>query len=189
MGKIDDFELQKLVDQGVSQAEIAKRFGVSRAAVCQKLKRLEQEKTKVTVIEKAGQIVDDKLDAIDQLQKINSYANELLDLLMRWNRGDDGALRILESQRRIKYGKDGEELATEYKFSDPRQLALRSMGEIREQLRLQMEIFKTLYDMQAVREFQEEVLNTIGSVNPEIREKIIHRLRERKALRQSSLPT
>ena len=32
------------------------------------------------------------------LGKINSYANELLDLLMRWKRGDDEALQILESQ-------------------------------------------------------------------------------------------
>ena len=43
-------------------------------------------------IHHAGEIVEKKLDAIEQLQKIKDYANELLDFLMRWNRGDKTAL-------------------------------------------------------------------------------------------------
>jgi predicted transcriptional regulator len=187
MGKIDDLELQKLIDQGLNQVEIAKHFGVTKVAVCQKLKRLAERKTKVTVMEKAGQIVEKKLDALDQLKKINAYANELLDLLMRWNRGDEEALQIFESQvanKKIRIGKKTE-FVKEYKFSDPRQLALRAMGEIREQLRLQMDIFKTLYDLQAVEEFQKEVLTEIGNAAPDIRDRIIHNLKKRRAVRSA----
>ena len=185
MAKIDDLKLQELQDQGLNQVEIAKCFNVSPAAVCKKIKRLTEGKTKVTVLEKAGQIVDQKMDSIEQLNKINTYANELLDLLMRWNRGDDEALQILESQvtnKKIRIGKETE-FVKEYRFTDPRQLALRAMGEIREQLRLQMEIFRTLYDMQTVKEFQEEVLDAIGSTSPELKERIITKLKERRAIR------
>ncbi len=190
-GKIDEFELQKLLDQGFNQVEIAKHFGVSKVAVCKKIKRLSEGKTKVTVLEKAGQIVENKLDAIEQLKKINDYANELLDLLMRWNRGDKAALQVLESQvtnRKVRIGKKTE-FVKEYKFSDPRQLALRAMGEIREQLRLQLEIFKALYDMQTVKEFQEEVLDVIGSVDPELKDRIIWRLKQRRAIRSTAFST
>lgn len=190
MGKIEDLELEKLMDQGLKQAEIAKHFDVSRAAVCKKIKRLSQSKTKVTVLEKAGQIVENKLDAVDQLKKINSYANELLDLLMRWNRGDNTALQVLESQianKKIRIGKKTK-WVKEYKFTDPRQLALRAMGEIREQLRLQMEIARTLYDVQEMKNFQEEILNVFRDVSPELREQIIRKLKERRAIRSAAFP-
>jgi len=106
---------------------------------------------------------------------------------MRWNRGEDEALQILESQvRKVKIGRgeDAQEV-TEYKFKDPRELALRAMAEIRGQLKLQLEIFQALYDMQAVQQFQAEVLEIIGSVDPEARDEIIRRLTERNALRST----
>jgi hypothetical protein len=106
--------------------------------------------TSHVAIEKAKEVVARKIVTIEQLQKINDYANELLDLVMRWNRGDDVALQILENQvRKIKIGKgENVQWITEYKFKDPREIALRAMQEIREQLKLQMEMYKTLYDLQ-----------------------------------------
>jgi hypothetical protein len=132
-------------------------------------------------------VVDKNLNAVDQLSKINGYANELLDLLMRWNRGDDEALQILESQvKRVRRGtkKDAEEVL-EYRFKDPRELALKAMAEIRGQLSLQLDIFKTLYDVEAIAEFQKEVLEAIAEVNRDVRDKIVQRLKQRRALRGS----
>ena len=57
------------------------------------------------------------------------------------------------------------------------------MAEIRGQLDLQLEIFKTLYDMEAIRDFQEEVLGVIGRTSPEARAEIVRNLRARKAVR------
>ena len=56
--------------------------------------------SKEVALVRAADVVRKELNAVEQLQKINGYANELLDLLMRWNRGDEEALQILESQVR-----------------------------------------------------------------------------------------
>lgn len=125
-----------------------------------------------------------KLDAIGQLQKINDNANELLDLLMRWNRGDETALQILESQVRKVRVRGSEEEVTDYKFKDPRELALKAI-EIRGQINLQLEIFKALYDMKAVAEFQQEVLEAIQDAAPEIRDEIVSNLQKRRAIRST----
>ncbi len=128
-----------------------------------------------------------EINVVDQLQIINLAANEMLDILMRWNRGDDEALQVLESQvRKIRTGK-GENAGeiTEYRFRDPRELAFKAMLEIRGQLKLQLEIFQALYNMQAVQQFQAEVLEIIGNVSPEARDEIIRRLNEKNALRSN----
>ena len=74
------------------------------------------------------------------------------------------------------------ELAIQAKDHDT---TLKAMREIRGQLELQLEIFKTLYDIQAVADFQREVLTAIGEVDSGVRNLIINRLKEGRALRQS----
>ena len=74
------------------------------------------------------------------------------------------------------------ELAIEAEDHDT---TLKAMREIRGQLELQLEIFKTLYDIQAVADFQREVLSAIGEVNSDVKNRIINRLKEGRALRQS----
>ena len=183
--KIDHVKLNQMLRAGKSPKQVAEHFGVSQAAICKARKGLNVAVVKNVVLESAHKVVVEHLDTIGQLQKINQNANELLDLLMRWNRGDPEALQILESQVRKVKVKGSEEDVTEYKFKDPRELALKAMQEIRGQLGLQLDIFKTLYDVQAVAEFQKEVLSAIGEVSPDVRDRIIKRLKEGKALRRS----
>lgn len=182
--KINNMKLIRLVDSGKTQAEAARELGVSRQAVSQRLIELRGRTTKVMAAKKIEQVVEQRLDAVDQLQKINKNANEILDLLMRWQRGDDEALQILESQKKVRVGND-EESIIEYKLKDPRELALKAMAEIRGQLKLQLEIFQTLYDMKAVQEFQQEVLSAIGEADKETRNAIINKLNERRAIRSA----
>ena len=186
-GKIDFNELHQLVTKGKGTSEIAKYFSVTPGAVSQAKKKLKISVVKNVALENAHKVVDKNLDAVAQLQKINKDANELLDVLMRWNRGDDEALQILETQvRKVRIGKgENSEIVKQYKFKDPRELALRAMAEIRGQLNLQLDIFKTLYDMEAVAEFQREVLTSIGEESPSVRNRIIQRLKESRSLRQS----
>lgn len=140
---------------------------------------------KSVALENAHRVVEKNLNSVEQLQKINSHANEILDLLMRWNRGDNEALQILESQVRKVKVRDSEEEITEYKFKDPRELALKAMAEIRGQLKLQLEIFQTLYDITGVAEFQKEVLHAIGEADPETRNRIIQGMQSRRAIRST----
>ena len=65
------------------------------------------------------------------------------------------------------------------------EIKLRIMAEIRGQLKLQLEIFQTLYDMKAVQEFQNEVLTAIGETNSDVRDTIIRRLTEKRAIRSA----
>ena len=64
-------------------------------------------------------------------------------------------------------------------------MKLKIMAEIRGQLKLQLEIFQTLYDMKAVQEFQNEVLSAIGEASPDVRDTIIRRLTEKRAIRSA----
>jgi len=183
--KINDTKLVRLVDEGRSQAEAARELGVSRQAVSKRLIELRGRTTKIIATKKIEQVVDRKLDAMAQLHKINQDANEILDLLIRWQRGEEGALQILESQVRYVKVNGEEEPVKEFKMKDPRELALKAMAEIRGQLRLQLEIFQTLYDMKAVQEFQGEVLSAIGEASPEVRSAIIDKLNQKRAIRSA----
>jgi hypothetical protein len=183
--QFDDKQLLQLIRNGDTVTEAARKLGVGAGAVCNRLKRLNVAVSRNVTIRAAHKIVDREINALDQLQKINRDANEVLDLLMRWSRGEEDALRILESQvRKTKVRGRGEEIS-EYRFKDPRELALKAMQEIRGQLKLQLEIFQALFDMRAVQQFQTEVLEVIGSVSTEARDEIIRRLTERNALRSA----
>ena len=183
--KIDRVKLDQMLGEGKPQREIAQYFGVTDGAISKAKNELKVAVVKNVALESAHKVVDKHLDTIGQLQKINENANELLDLLMRWSRGDEEVLQILEGQVRKVKVRGAEQEVTEYKFRDPRELALKAMQEIRGQLNLQLDIFRTLYDVQAVAEFQKEVLTTIGEVSPDVRDRIIQRLKESRALRQS----
>jgi len=184
--KIDRVKLNQLLKAGKSQREVAQVFDVTEGAISKAKKELNLAVVKNVTLESAHKVVDKNLDAVAQLQKINTYANELLDLVMRWQRGDIEALWILESQVKevMKGGKGKDvEFVKEYRMKDPREIALRAMAEIRGQLNLQLDIFKTLYDLEAVQEFQKEVLETIGEVDQYVRREIIERLKEKRAVR------
>jgi predicted transcriptional regulator len=186
--KINDRKLLQLIDKdGKSQSEAARQLGVSRQAVNQRLAEIRGKTTKVVVAKKLEEVVDHKIDAIEQLTRINEYANEILELLMRWNRGDNEALQVLESQvaaKKVRIGTEELEVK-EVKFKDPRELALKAMAEIRGQLKMQLEIFQALFSLQAAEEFQNVVLETIAEVDPKVRNEIIRRINNKRTVRSA----
>jgi len=185
--KIDKTKLSQMLKSGKSQRQIAQFFGVTEGAVSKAKKELNICVVKNLALENAHRVVDKNINAIDQLQKINDHANWLLDLLMNWQKGDGHALQVLETQvstKKVRVG-DQEEFVREFKFKDPRELALKAMAEIRGQLKLQLEIFQCLYDLKAIQEFQTEVLTAIGEVDPDVRKRIVHNLNQKRALRSA----
>ena len=185
----DTKKILELLNSGMTQAEVARSFGISKQAVNQRMKRF-KTKTTVAAVTPAHveSVVQDKLNTIEQLKKTNVYANELLDACMAWTRGDETAIQVLESAaRKIKVGGGGEDAVkwvTEYKFKDPREIALKAMAEIRNQLKLQFDIFTTIYSMRAAEEFQAAVLDTIGELHPDVATEIVRRLHARQSVRQ-----
>lgn len=174
-----------MLSAGKSVKECAKHFRVTSGAISQHKKNLHVAVVKSVAMENAHRVVDKNLNAVDQLQKINGHANELLDFCMRWQHGDDEALRILENQvRTVRVGKDNVPVS-EYKFKYPREIALKAMAEIRGQLKLQLDIFQCPYDVKAVQEFQTEVLTIIGEIDKNVRNRIIDRLGQKRAIRST----
>jgi hypothetical protein len=188
--KIDLDLLEQMISvEGKTLTQCAKHFNVSISAISQQRKKLgiviKKNVARSVVTQRAPMIEAKRLDAIEQLQKINNNANEMLDLCMKWIKGDDVAIQALEScVRKVNVGsKKAPILVDGVKFKDPHEIALSSMSEIRNQLRLQLEIFKTLYDAEAVREFQNELIALLGETSPELRDKFIQRLREKGVVR------
>lgn len=56
--KVDATALQQFLDAGHSQADAATRFGVSQAAISQRVKQARIATSKVVALERAAQVVD-----------------------------------------------------------------------------------------------------------------------------------
>ena len=139
-----------MVDQGMSQVDIAAEFNVSKAAVSKRIQEVRGKTTHAIVADKIDKVIEGKIDFFEQLEKINRKANALLDAA-------EG-----ETQDTIKL-----------------------MAEIRNQLKLQLELFETMYSLKAAAEFQDVVLEVIGKVDPDVRKQIITELNARSAIRSA----
>ena len=78
--RIDTDTLRRLVDEGRSQAEIARHFRVSESAVSQRLSKLKMLTSRVAALEKAGEVVDEKLSAVQRLEKVQ----DIIDRQLAW---------------------------------------------------------------------------------------------------------
>jgi len=187
-GKIDFNELHQLVTKGKGTSEIAKYFSVTPGAVSQAKKKLKISVVKNVALESAHKVVDKNLDAIDQLQRVNQVANQLLDELT----GEDQVIDRMVKAVEVSLEYEGDPISQKkyirqviLRVNQDKNTALKACAEIRGQLSLQLDIFKTLYDMQAVAEFQKEVLTAIGEEAPHVRNRIIQRLKESRSLRSA----
>ena len=159
--KIDRIKLNQLLKAGKSQREIAQVFDVTEGAISKAKGELNIAVVKNVALENAHKVVGKNLDAVEQLQKINKAANQLLDELM----GKEKVVQELATVvNKINEGNpaDIKEITKAVKqiLSD-KNTALKACQEIRGQLSLQLDIFKALYDMQAMAAFQREVLDAI----------------------------
>lgn len=187
VAKIDKVKLHQMLSQGKSGVECAQHFGVTPGAISRARKELSVAVVKNVTLESAHKVVEKELDLLDQLYRINSDAHEMLDNCMAWMRGEDEALQVLEGQVRkvrVGNGEDAQEV-TEYKFKDPREIALKAMQRIEAQLRLQFDIYERLYGMQGSAEFQREVMQVITEADKETGVKLARRLKELCMLRLS----
>jgi transcriptional regulator with XRE-family HTH domain len=185
MTRIDYRELDQMLRAKKPYSQIAKRFGVTKGRISQAKREMRNQINKVTTLEKASEVVHEHLDIMSQLRHINGDATRMLDLLIRWQEGDPEALRVLESQvKTVKFGKDGEEIsALEVKMKDPRELALKCMAEIRNQIKLQFDMYDAYLEFNDRKKFQLEVLGILDEFEPGVKQRAINRLKDRALLR------
>jgi len=160
--KVSDVDLRAYLDAGHSQAEAARHFGVSEPAIHQRLKRMRTLTSQVVALEKAGQVVEEKLTATARLERVQ----EVIDEELQW------AVRQARQE-----GADRTALAD---------VILKLAGEVRQQLGLQLAISRTLVDLRVVKDFQETVIDAIREEAPETAQRILTRLKERRTLRPSA---
>ena len=164
--KVDPDELRRLIANGRSQSAAAKHFGVSEAAISQRVRKLRIDTTKVVALERAREVVDQRLEATQRLARVQ----RIIDDELRWA---------------VEQAKQPE--ADRHALQDT---ILKLTAEVRQQLGLQLSITRTLVDLRVVREFQRTVFEVISEESPDVARRIVARLKERRALRQSAeLPT
>ena len=161
-GKISLIQLERLVREGNGVSQIAKKLGVAKGSVSKRLKDLRVGITKDVVLRSAPQIVDRQLNAMDQLKKINMLIN--------------GELDYIEKNIETATGQERKELQEQ---------RLKHVAEVRKQLGLLLEIAQALYNAEEVAAFQQSVLEEIGHAAPEVRDRILQRLNERRAIRST----
>ena len=164
--KVSDADLKAYLDAGYSQAAAARHFNVSQTAIHQRLKRMRGMTSRVVALERANDVIVDKLSASARLGRVQQLIDEELGWAVREARREGG---------------DRAGLAD---------VILKLAGEVRQQLGLQLAISRTLVDLRVVKEFHETVVEAIREESPETAHRIVTRLKERRALRPSAeLPT
>jgi DNA-binding transcriptional regulator YdaS (Cro superfamily) len=164
--KVSDDELRAYLDAGHSQAHAARHFGVSEPAIHQRLKRMRRLTSRVVALERAHDVVEEKLSATARLERVQQTIDEEL----AW-----------ATQEARKEGGDRGALVD---------VILKLAGEVRQQLGLQLSISRTLVDLRVVKEFHETVVEAIREESPETARRIVDKLKARRALRPSvDLPT
>lgn len=79
--KINRVKLRQMLRDGKSQKAIARSMGVSEAAISKAKRELHINVVKNVALESAHSVLDESLDAISQLKKINDHANAIIDEL------------------------------------------------------------------------------------------------------------
>ena len=160
--KLDVGALQAYLADGHSQADAARHFNVSQAAISLRVRQARLTTTKVVALERAADVVSHQLTAAERLQKVQQL---ILDQIA-WAEAratQPGADRAVLSDTLVKLA-----------------------AEVRAQIRLEHDISCTLIDLKVVRQFQRTVVEAIQSEAPHVARRIVDRLKEQRALRPSS---
>ncbi len=165
--RIDDAKLfSLLVERRLSQAEAARLFGVSEAAVSKRVRLLGLNRHRRSAgVAHIDAATDQGLDLVGQLRRLNEQINAELEWALAEARTPGGNRKDLQDT------------------------IVRLASEVRKQLAFALDVLQALHDMDEVKRFKEEVLDVIGRVAPEARAEIVRGLAARRALRGAvSLP-
>lgn len=174
--KIDLQKMRSMLRAGKSQKQCSEYFRCSKAAISQAVKSLNRNVAKVSSFEVAGKIYDSELGVVDQLKSINTASDYLLNLILDFLQGDPEAVEALKRQQ-----KDLQDVT----HKDPKDILIRTISEIRKNVGMQVNILEILYNIESIQSFQNAVIEAIGEESVELRDKVLHRLKQQRLLRQS----
>lgn len=205
--KIDYDQLDILLGMKMKQAEIARKMGVHRSSITKAIKKIRGHAHKVVALEKAKPYSDHQFNFVNQVQKDINTLNDLLDPVIRYLQGDKNAFISMQrkiesksieqegegqangSKKKKRSGGAGKKSKMEQKIEtfdfsgEPRLIAVSIIREIREHLQLQVNAINMLASAENVKIFQRHLLDVMGEMAPDAREKFIARLRSEHAIR------
>jgi len=152
----------------MTTGDIAKTLNLTPGRISQIKYQLRHGKTQIVQIEKAGEIVQKHIDTESVLFDLHDTAKTVLEMLKKKVNGDTEGL----PQGFAEHGK-----------RDPIELLQKYLQELRAQIALWLDFNKTLYDIKVMADFQRSVLDAINEVAPEVKDRIVQKLKEARAIR------
>jgi len=160
--KVDLKRMSQMLQSGMKNKDVADFFGVTPGAISQHSKKMKRLIVRSASLEQAHEVVDGHIDVVHQLQQINNSINYELAKAQEEADKTKGAKRI-QFQRVI----------------------IELSAEVRRQLDAQLKIFELWHDARIIQEFHEEILNILEECKPGLKNEIINRLKQRRAIRST----
>jgi transposase len=193
---IDPEIMMQMVREGKNAKDIASHFGCSRQAVEAMNKRWERRIEAVPDVTRSD-LSRHNINTVQQLREMNKRILEELDRCQRLiTRQDKREIEIekLEDEAKNEGGlgeaspeflKKLKELsgATVQDILRIQSNIISISAEVRKQIELQVKIYETIYNVQMVAEFQEEVMQVLGEADKDIRDAVIGKLKQRRSMR------
>ncbi|MGD0971260.1 MAG: hypothetical protein ABSA04_07670 [Desulfobaccales bacterium] len=155
--KCTNAQLKEMAETGLGVTEIARRVGLTKGAVSQRLKAMGIEMSLEVVAERQLERGSQDFTPIEQILQINKQARAILKKLEGCVSGEkiDQAEAVL---------------------------ALKAMKEIRGQIKLQLDLAEAFLNYQAEMHFRKQVLEIMSDASPEIRAEIIRRFKSERQM-------
>jgi hypothetical protein len=158
--KVDPLELQGLRNKGLGVVDIAKKLGIPKGTVSKNVKLLPAYHMQDQAFRAIARVQGSDLDPMGKLRKIVAVIEDELD-----------KIRI--------------ELETTKTKGPLRELQLKHSAEIRQQIQLLLEISTALYRIEETEAFKKIVLEELGRESPELRDRILKRIKKRKKISEA----
>ena len=188
--KIDTMKLAQLLREGKTQRFCADYFHVSHSSIKEAIAKMKRDLVAVPSKDDAH---SGSIDAMHQLQQINTAiiaelqrCNKLIVREeSRMNRVDQLSTELeVEPDNKEKQEELSRLIATNTKVILAIQTNLIGIsGEVRRQVELQLKIAETLYNVQMMQEFQNEIIGILKDTDPISAQRLITKLKERRAIR------
>jgi hypothetical protein len=160
--KFEDEDLVRLSNQGLSPPQMAERLQVTPQAIHKRLNALQGDSALLATRQPISVIERENFDIMRELGAVHNMARGILDKIQGVMDGtvDPASLEPLLGGR------------------SPADLLAKLLPEVRKQMAFCVTLQERVYNVERIRQLQNEVLSALGEVEPELREKIFNRLKE-----------
>ena len=149
---------------------------MSPSAVCQYAQSHKAATTKAVALKQAHRLVKADLDLLEKATKQEQRLERAAALCAKIATGDPAALQMTKQVR---------DTLKRTQFSDPLKLHLDCIKQLTDLIKVKQSLMESLFDVQHMAAFQQEVLEIIANTSPDLRKEVIRRLRENRSLAAS----